>query len=77
MMSGHIHGMHEAPKTNRVTLHKGPIIPGMAMQALRRVVPGRPASAAPSGEGFLAILGDAASSIVCGGAAGTIMQVPL
>ena len=43
------------------------------MQSLRRVVPGRPPSVQPSGEGFLAILGDAASSIVCGGAAGTIM----
>ncbi|CAL5229862.1 g13273 [Coccomyxa viridis] len=42
-------------------------------EGLRRVVPGRPASAAPSGEGFLAILGDAASSMICGGAAGTIM----
>ena len=43
------------------------------MQGLRRIVPGRPPSVQPSGEGFLAILGDAASSIVCGGAAGTVM----
>ncbi|CAL8469238.1 g8779 [Coccomyxa elongata] len=42
-------------------------------ELLRRVIPGRPPSTAPSGEGFLAILGDAASSIVCGGLAGTVM----
>ena len=41
-------------------------------EGLRKVVPGRPAS---SGErrGALALLSDAASSIVCGGAAGMIM----
>jgi hypothetical protein len=42
-------------------------------ELLRRVVPGRPQSAAASGDGFMAILGDAASSIVCGGLAGTVM----
>ncbi len=42
-------------------------------ELLRRVIPGRQPSAAPSGDGFLAILGDAASSIVCGGLAGTVM----
>ncbi|EIE21149.1 hypothetical protein COCSUDRAFT_48294 [Coccomyxa subellipsoidea C-169] len=42
-------------------------------ELLRRVIPGRQPSAAPSGDGFLAILGDAASSIVCGGLAGMVM----
>ena len=41
-------------------------------EGLRKVVPGRPASSCER-RGALALLSDAASSIVCGGAAGMIM----
>jgi hypothetical protein len=42
-------------------------------EGLRRALPGRPAPAAAEGRGALAALGDAASSVVCGGLAGMVM----